>query len=189
MPKNPFTMLPKPKPVKIDPTAKDLSSRITPEMEEVVEEDMNNPYRGIQDHGVKPTHDPSPVQVGWENGANAHIQYENVPHEIAPIPVYMAYSGQRELRTIRVTREYFNNGPRMILPKNERRIKATIKNNSNVYVVIGPDSGISSMTGWPLGPQESIELIAESEIWGATSIDQNNEGFVDILQQVVVTLP
>ena len=67
----------------------------------------NNPYRGIEDHGVKPDVKPSPTQADWDTREGR--TYMAPAEEYEPIPVRIVQQHGNELRRMRVHRMSVDN--------------------------------------------------------------------------------
>lgn len=160
---NPFT-----------PWPRNLSRRIDTEREPIkpVPEEHagdNNPYRGIESHGVAPTERPSPVP-----GFSGAVEVEYLPEEREPepVPVRIVQSGPKYRRTFRAdghqyTYTDFNGRPFRLLPREEYRTKVTIMQTNGFFeVFIGASDQLQDWTGgYPVSNRDSISIATTEEIW------------------------
>jgi hypothetical protein len=124
----------------------------------------NQPYRGINDHGVKATEKPSPTQADWDT-REGHT-YMAPEEEYEPIPVRIVQQHGNEFRQFRVHRMSVNAAKSVqLLGRNHER--------SSVYLT-NPDAAldlfISHRPEMPLGgfilhAGQNITLYTHDEIY------------------------
>lgn len=153
----------------------------TPPVAEEWEGD-NNPYRGIESHGVRPTVEPEPVP-GYDGTHLATYTEKKEPPD--PIPVIVVTEGGREFKDWQVRREYASGQANRILPRSEHRTSAKVHNLGTITVWVGPDSNVANWTGYPLPPNGDLEFPGEREVW-AVSDDLTTQVPLAIFVQLVV---
>lgn len=157
--------------------------RIEPVPEEY--EGDNNPYRGIESHGVEPTADPRPVP-GHSEGRP--VVYDAPQEEPEPLPVVIRSEHGRELRRSRFYHEYASpntTNPRRIVSDDDGRTKVTIQNISDEDVWIGDTAETAnSVHGWRLrnlvtSPHIVFESTTQKSLYAlSTTADQKELAIV-----------
>ena len=97
-------------------------------VEEAYDPAHNNPYRGTEDHGVEKydVYDSTEDNLDWSEGDPGDTIESNVV--IAPLPVYIVETGQREVKRWRTTQFTVNDIPVQLLGEQRERTKVTIQN-------------------------------------------------------------
>lgn len=155
---NPFTRLPRNQSTQDS----DRPVSITPVPERV--RGHNNPYRGMEAHGVDPNNDTHDVEdYGWmEKERGVVVSYEPAPDPVDPIPVIVVQGQGRELKRFRVTRvtaDGTGGQPKSMLGRDAKRRSVIIKNTSADPVYIGHDQmSASPMHGFPLAQNETLTM-------------------------------
>jgi hypothetical protein len=128
----------------------------------------NNPYRGIETHGVEPTVEPREVPG---HGQGRMVTYEAPEPEPEPIPVVIRQMGGRELRRSRVYRAYATaSAPAQIVGRDDNRSKVKIKNLGASDVYIGDSSTTANaMHSWPLAQGEDYESNTQDTLYAMSS--------------------
>lgn len=130
------------------------------------EEGDNNPYRGIENHGVK-HHSEWPMPP--ENEGEGVLEHTvELPPE--PIPVRIVTSGGNEIRSWIVRRDFVSPSPQCsrILPKSTNRTKALIRNTGTATIYIAPEPLSNSQFGYPIPTGYEMPYNQEGEIWAIT---------------------
>jgi len=128
-------------------------------------EGTNHPYRGVEQHGVSDTGDPSDPVREFSDGTRKVI-YEEPPKEIDPVPVRIVQEGSQELRTLRTWQYSLSAGQvARVIPANPNRTKVRIKNLAAFAVYIGGDPAVAAFTGYPLNQNETLELDTQDEVY------------------------
>lgn len=129
-------------------------------------EGQNNPYRGIEDHGVPPTSTPNPPGAMQDTkvGVN-YLPPERVMH---PVPVEIVNRFGREFRRHRVHKMSVN-GARTVqfLGRNEARTSVVISNPDaalSLFVGITMDMN-PALNGYELKPGKEITLTSDDAVY------------------------
>lgn len=130
-------------------------------------EGTNNPYRGIEAHGVDPTETPRDP-VGWAEGVPVVYEDEQQPTEVVPVEIV---SGTRELKRVRFFHAYATTpDAKQVVGLDESRSKVSIKNLGASTVYIGNEAVTAGlMHGWPLAQNESKEFTDQDELYAWSS--------------------
>lgn len=148
------------------------------------------PYRGMEQHGVKAKQPDFPD----DEIESDKYDVEKEPEPVTPIPVFIVNRSGNERRTIRTAQLLVGTNSVRIVPRNDSRTKVRIKNceaTAGFTVWIGGEQTLTGATydGYPLAPGESIDTVAEDEIF-AVSDGQGAGGVnrIAILQELTVNL-
>lgn len=164
----------------------DSMSDHEPVMEEYAGE--NFPYRGIETHGVKPTADPTNMPDWREDGRLVPVAYVPEGVEIAPIPVRIVTSGQKEVKKFRVNKYVVPDTPVQMLPRDATRTRIRIRNRStSLNIFIGSDSSVTEDFGYIVGTSATLELVTTEEVWAIAGA--GNTVSIDLLTEYVVVVP
>lgn len=141
------------------------------------------PYRGIENHGVKPDYAPQPyVDDEWpEDSEEPH--YEPGPTEDDPIPVRVVNQFVKEFQDFRTFTAYVpmitgqalnQNGVivgRLDPSQNQRRVIHIQNQDATKSLFIGSDNTVSAGNGYRIGPNSELAfpITSESEVWGTSS--------------------
>ena len=162
---NPFMRIGTPS---VSKKADDRPHAVEPIPEEYVGE--NNPYRGIQDHGVEPTGKP----IGgpdYEDDIPAF--YEEVKPDADPVPVRIVSAGGRELRRFNTWQEAVAAGTvRMIAGRNNARNSIVILNTGTDTIYVGSSESVASYTGFPVGAGGTLSLNTEDAVYAYAAAQQ-----------------
>ncbi len=126
----------------------------------------NNPYRGIEDHGVKPGNHPNPPGAWADN--HEGFTYVEEPPAIDPIPVKLVTEYGRELRKMRVHKLSVNAArTQQFIGRNDARSSVYISNpDAALHFFVGMSQGMNTaLNGFDLGPGQSVTLYTEDEIY------------------------
>lgn len=126
----------------------------------------NNPYRGIEDHGVKSNNDPTPPGMWADNHTGFHYADEEPAQD--PIDVRIVNQYQRELRKCRVhVMSVSNIRTQQFVGRNEARQSITFRNNDAVLsVYVGTTIGMNiALNGFELKPGQDLTLFTEDELY------------------------
>lgn len=126
----------------------------------------NNPYRGIEDHGVKPNNDPSPTGA-WADNHEGFTYVKEDPAQ-APIDVHVVNLYARELRKCRVHVMSVNGSrTQQFVGRNEARQSITFRNNdAALSVFIGITISMNTaLNGFELKPGQDLTLFTEDELF------------------------
>jgi hypothetical protein len=169
---NPFMRLGSPNRAQGSPVDKERPTGATDPVPEQVAGTVF-PYRGMEKHGVEPTQD-------WRNteayegdySRGVEVDYEPVPDEPDPIPVYIVETESKGRQVERgVTfRSYAppSASGNVISAdyQGRRRISFRVKNLDSTTVYVGYSADQASlMHGWPLAQNEVFEGVAEDDLW------------------------
>jgi hypothetical protein len=155
--RSPFVSLPK------NLSRREQTERVQPVPEEY--EGENQPYRGIQEHGVTP--DETPMRTPPHNEGRP-VTYEAPVEEPVPVPVRIVGEYGREIRLGQTDAVTLVKGQtRQLLGKDDKRISALIRNLDEAETVyIGFTDNISAYAGgYPLEPDQEISLIVQGAVW------------------------
>lgn len=145
---------------------KDRPVPITPLEEEFVGEDYNNPYRGMEQHGVEPNthfHD-APIDKGSD--VVEYVEEEHVPD---PIPVRIVNADKEEFKDWNVRRDFATPGiASRLIQNNTQRTKATIKNIGTAVIYIAPEPINNSQMGYPVAVNAEYTYDQQGDLWAMT---------------------
>lgn len=152
--------------------------RVTPVAEHV--EGVVNPYRGMETHGVDPTKGVDAQQdyelqdYTDENGDIIYAPEEEEPEPVA-VRIVQGHSGKERLdwRALRVVATEIG---QQLVGRHDRRRSITVHvDTGSQSVYLGPDSGVSTYTGYKLLAGESLVLRTTENIWAITApTEQSN---------------
>lgn len=148
----------------------------------------NNPYRGIQDHGVKVDHYKYNEEYNNDSKPGI-IEYENIEHYNEPIGVYIvnALPRNRERKACRIFRMTVNDNVVMLIGRNEFRTKLIIQNaNASDTLWLSHDMSLCRPEyAFPLGGTR-LELTTQEPLYGF----RNNatQMSYDIIEEYVIEL-
>lgn len=149
----------------------DRPSPITPLMEEV--EGTNNPYRGLEDHGVDPNskaHDPDTSTVDVTGRSKPGTVYIVQKEPETPVPVKIVQDSGREYREFWTDRLAVSNSVQL-LGRDDHRVSSRVQNvdaAKTVWIASGRDD--LALRGWPLGPGKELSINGEMSVY-AQSVD------------------
>ena len=157
-------------------TNTDRPHEIAPEVEHVSGD--NNPYRGLEPHGVEPNakpHDPNTYGVDPNNPNQGHIvNLEEPPVIPEPVPVRVVNTYKEELRRLGTDR--FNLDftaatnpaarPAELCGRSTDRATVRIRNcdAANIVLVAGTREDIA-MKGFPIYPGQEVSLETEDPLF------------------------
>ncbi len=132
----------------------------------------NNPYRGIENHGVDPTCDPREIEEYQDSQIKVH--YEDEPEIPDPIPVRIVTEKSIELHRWRVVRTMTKeNEAVQLLGRMRTRTIMQIKNlDATKTLYLAPEINLATSTfGWPVAPGEKFDLdnVPDDEVYGISS--------------------
>ena len=153
---NPFVELPRNRSRRIDVEREPIE----PVPEEYAGD--NNPYRGIETHGVAPTERPSPVP---KFTSGVEVEYLDEVREPEPVPVRIVQSGPEFKRTFRVDGHQYNYSdfggrPFRLLPREPYRVKVTIIATNGLFeMYIGASDQLKDWSGgYPISRGRSVSI-------------------------------
>jgi hypothetical protein len=127
------------------------------------------PYRGTQMHGVNPGQIQPMLDEDSEGGKVPTSNFEEPEDDVNPVPVRIVGAAATEFKQFRVYQVTINTSPVMVVSQKLGRSAATITMLGGGAVYIGPDSGVSPSTGFPIGVGGTIEssfsTVAEAPVW------------------------
>lgn len=129
----------------------------------------NNPYRGIESHGVTPTFRPAPT-TGYSETLD--VEYEEPVTGPEPVPVQIIQSGPRFRRIFRAdghqyNYDHFNGKPFMLLPREEHRTRVQIISTNGLWeFYIGHSDQMKDwIGGYPLSGGRDVIIQSTEPIW------------------------
>jgi hypothetical protein len=140
------------------------------------------PYRGIENHGVKPEKAPPEyVDDQWPEDDES-VSYEPGATEDDPIPVRIVNQFSKEFQDFRSFTAYVpsitgqaltQNGPivgRLDPSANQRRIIHIQNQSSSKALFIGSDNTVSAQNGYRIAANTELAfpITTESEVWGTS---------------------
>lgn len=142
-------------------------------------EDDNNPYRGIERHGVPKQYDP---QFPPDYDDEVSVDYEDEPNEPDPIPVIVVSAGGREqkrFRSMTVSVPGKDNGNMAMLIGAERNRTRILINNATVathlYIADRPYPADSApIYSYDMASGEKLELHTTEAIYACTDQTAQN---------------
>lgn len=131
----------------------------------------NNPYRGIESHGVP----PNVVPMEYADAYTDEPDEEYLPPipEEDPVPVRIVQTRGREIRKTRMWRLISGKNtetPRMVVSYEEtrRRVKVMNVGTATIYIGESPDTA-NAMNGWPLAVNASEEFQTQTALFAFSS--------------------
>lgn len=150
----------------------------------------NNPYRGIEQHGIDAGTEPSPTQ-----GYGDTIAVELAPEEPLqdPVPVIVVNESAREQKDWSVQNWPIDNvdpRPVMIAGLDVRRVSLKLRNTGTNSAYLNKNAeGASPAWGWELKANETIDLDAQTPVWANVDVSTANSAMVQTLAIYSETLP
>jgi hypothetical protein len=128
------------------------------------------PYRGQQFHGVHPPQMITPQQGEEELPDDAVITglFEPPTEDANPVPVRIVDTAAHEYSQWRAWQAIVDTAtPRLVANKKEGQSSIQIKSlaSGSDRVWIGPDAGVSHITGYPLDPGGEVTLSGEAPVY------------------------
>lgn len=150
---------------------------------------VNNPYRGIEDHGVRPNDEPSPPGAWADN--HEGFTYVEIPDDVKPIPVEIVKHFAREYRRARILTGLADQNGQQIIGRNDARTSVRIENRdaaNALYIAFRPiDNTSSSLLGFALDAQGgNITLTTEAAIYATTPTGITAQVKWQIMEEYVV---
>lgn len=127
----------------------------------------NNPYRGLEDHGVPSNNHPSPPGAWADN--HEGFTYVKAPLEQDPIPVRIVNEHGNEYREFRIHRMSIDNTHGvMFVGRNDARTSIEIQNRdavNSVFIQARPTDPVNGpIYGFELAKGESHTFITQAPI-------------------------
>lgn len=127
----------------------------------------NNPYRGVEAHGVEPTEEPLD-ELDYSDGRL--VEYEEPEQQPEPVPVRVVTEGSRELKKFRPVVAHAGGTDRgrpfQILGADDTRDRATIHNNNTATVYIGSTPEEASVAnGFPIEENGTYATSSQDELY------------------------
>lgn len=167
----------------------DVTGQPKPPPVEPVEEGTTpyNPYRGTEFHGVPSEHPFREDAEGYTDGT-IPLRYDDSPPDSGPvIPVRVISDAKEQISIWRVNQRFATVSPgpaAQVANRNRARTKLTVENISATYGCwIGPDTTVSAVTGYYLGPGAKQDFTTTEEVY-AVSADTSNVCPLSILQEL-----
>lgn len=157
--------------------AEDRPTPIPPVLEKYAGE--NNPYRGIESHGVAANDEPSPPGA-WADNHEGFTYVEEPPMQ-DPIPVEIVTKYAREFRRFRIHRMSVDNTHGVqFVGRNDARTSILIQNRdaaNSVFIQERPtDPNNGPAYGFELAKGEELTLFSEAPVY----IVGNNAAMVTV---------
>lgn len=153
---------------------------------------QNNPYRGIEQHGVESPLDPMDTP-GY--GDTVAVELDPAQPRQEPVPVYITNRDARERRDWSVQKWPLNAALStravQIAGVDERRISLLIRNDGPDAIFLNKNpEGATPAFGWELPSGEREEIDAQTEVWANVDItDGDDTANVYTLSVYAETLP
>lgn len=144
----------------------------------------NNPYRGIEQHGVEADTRPQGVP-GY--GDTVAVQFMEPAPLQDPVPVIVVNESPKELHSWDTTPFTVTERMMQVMGRDERRTSLVITNEgpNTVYLAPRPTSG--TYMGFPLAMDATLSLDTEDEVWGVCAASET--GTLRVLWEYAKTLP
>lgn len=163
---NPFMRLGTPS---MSKAADERPHAVPPVPEEYVGD--NNPYRGIENHGVEPTGKPL-ADIEYDEEVPGF--YEAVKEEPDPIPVRIVNVSGRELHRFNTWQDRIQAGTvRAVAGRNTARNSIVILNTGTDTIYIGSSESVASYTGFPVNAGGTLSLNTEDAIYAYAAAEQS----------------
>lgn len=132
----------------------------------------NNPYRGIESHGVARTVEPTPIE-GY-GATQPGITYVKPEKDEDPVPVRIVQAHGREIRDWRPHTGSVGSQGLMILGRNEARSSVLVQNQdaaNSIYISATPiDSVNCDILGFELKAGQSVTINSENEVYAVAKV-------------------
>ncbi len=151
----------------------------------------NNPYRGIEQHGVESPDKPK-TTPGY--GDTIAVEYEPEQPEPEPVPVYVVNRNARERRDWSVQNwpvDYQDPQPVQVAGLDERRISLVLRNKgpNPVYINKTPE-GANVAFGWELKIDTERAVDAQTPVYANVDLGASTQAaVVQTLSVYAETLP
>lgn len=132
----------------------------------------NNPYRGLESHGVPADNEPTPPGMWADN--HEGFNYVEPPLEVDPIPVEIVTRYGREFRRHRMHRMSIDNTHGVqFIGRNESRTSIVLQNRdaaNSIFISHAPiDAQNFAIAGWELAKGESVTINSQAAIFAVGS--------------------
>jgi hypothetical protein len=145
----------------------------------------NNPYRGIENHGVESKNRLSDVPEEFAPEDYKIIPYDSEDKDIDPIPVRVVHGPtEREFRTFLTGRAYATANASCIVARDFTRSKVRLRNISGVTVWLSNTPSVQVFSGYPIPTQTEFVYEGNSEIW-AVSEDGNQQAIAILTEYTI----
>lgn len=163
----------------VDPSPSDEALR--PLVESVQGGRFNNPYRGMEDHGIDPTGQLNPPP---DYDGVADEEYDEPEPPIDPIAVYVVNPAGRTDKHFRVNVAYAMPGGTLVIGQDETRTGVRLHNASGsiVYISSRPEMA-SAADGWPIGANAEMALETMDAIYAGTAAMNSDPAKLVILSE------
>jgi hypothetical protein len=123
---------------------------------------VNNPYRGIEQHGVESPHRAQPVP-GY--GDTVQVEYESPAPLQEPVPVIVVNESAKEERDWGATSFTVTDVCQQILGRDERRTVLKVLNLGPNTVYLHPDAHATTWMGFPVAINASETFESETAVY------------------------
>ena len=127
----------------------------------------NNPYRGLEDHGVPSDNKPAPPGTWADN--HEGFTYVKPPREQDPIPVEIVNEYGSEYRRYRIHRMSIDNTRGMqFVGRNDARTSILVQNRdaaNSIFIYHAPVDPYNTAQAFELAAKEDITLMTQAPIY------------------------
>jgi hypothetical protein len=119
-------------------------------------------------HGVDPGTIQPVADEDAEGGKVITAYFEPPKEDVNPVPVRIVGAAATEFKQFRTYQATITASPTMVVSQKLGRSSATIRMVGGGVVFLGPDSGVSPTTGFPIavsGLDASFTTIGEAPVW------------------------
>lgn len=144
------------------------------------------PYRGTEQHGVPVEDQPWIPQDADAQSWEGEVAYDPEVEPIQPVPVIIVERSEREIRSWRsVVQGVRLNLSTLIVGQNDRMSRVRIRNlvsvdDTDMVIWIGHNANVGPLAGWPVYPQEIVELSTEEEVYAVLDPNASSATNADV---------
>lgn len=121
------------------------------------------PYRGIEQHGVKPG--PSYKDHRDEIRKSVDVEVQPHPHPVTPVLVKVVREGGNESRDWRVISAVASAVPSMVVNRMDTRTLARVLNNGTVGILVGRSALMNTNNSFPIAAGQYVEMKHTEDVW------------------------
>lgn len=146
---------------------------LEPILESVLDDDWNNAYRGIVDHGVDPTHKFSDVP---QLDGTPDEEYEDEDKEEHVTPVRIVQESSNEHNYFRVSTTYAERNGAMIVNAHEKRTSVVIRNVGIAPIYISDRLDLANnVDGWRLNQMQEMTLKTDQPVYAGCATNDREK--------------
>jgi hypothetical protein len=146
----------------------------------------NNPYRGLQNHGVEPSGKPYEVP-GFEDATPVVFEITEPEPEPVPVRIVNSETGSRQMRKWAVSALPITEGqPHQLAGRDLRRTSLILHNSGPDTVYVTPDNNAATYIAMPIGVDDTFRLETQDDVWAI--VEAGSEATVIVSTEYTVEL-